>query len=239
MTTPSAYSDAGGGGGGQRSFGSPHFGASGTRTPSFAASAAAASTASIAASTSAGMGSARSVSGRPVLIASPAIAPLPGSLSPQPHHSMHSRGSVPTTVIGATPNVTVNSNPNYTTPSERHRQLHPAASSTPGYGNGSSMDAHSPLPPRSKVEAAIAAAEADPSAIHGPFKILASVRELWALGIVTVLGGHYFSWNPGLKAGMGTFSIATGLISFAYLALVMCLAEMSSCLQVPFAGNHL
>ena len=69
-------------------------------------------------------------------------------------------------------------------------------------------------------------------------------------GITVVLGGQvgstsylcscislqYFSWNVGLSAGFGSYIIATLLVGFAYYALVLSLAEMASCLQVPFAG---
>jgi amino acid transporter len=52
-----------------------------------------------------------------------------------------------------------------------------------------------------------------------------------------VLGGQTVAWNTGLSGGIGSFSIATGLIGLGYLCLCMSLAEMSSCLQVPFAGG--
>jgi hypothetical protein len=65
----------------------------------------------------------------------------------------------------------------------------------------------------------------------------AGVSHLWGLGIVIVLGGQYFSWNAGLSAGFGSFLIATVLVGVAYIGLCCSLAEMTSCLQVPFAGG--
>jgi ethanolamine permease len=46
---------------------------------------------------------------------------------------------------------------------------------------------------------------------------------------------QYFSWNPGLRAGFGSYFIATVLTCFGYVSLIMCLAEMSS--AMPFAGT--
>lgn len=61
--------------------------------------------------------------------------------------------------------------------------------------------------------------------------------DMWALGLTTAIGGHYFAWNAGLKIGFGGFLIALGLISTAFVSLVLCIAELSSAL--PFAGNKI
>lgn len=59
--------------------------------------------------------------------------------------------------------------------------------------------------------------------------------DLWALGLTTAIGGHYFAWNAGLTAGFGSFLIALFLIFTAYFTVVLCIAELSSAL--PFAGK--
>lgn len=61
--------------------------------------------------------------------------------------------------------------------------------------------------------------------------------DLWALGLTTAIGGHYFAWNAGLSAGFGSFFIALFLMATAYLCVVLCIAELSSAL--PFAGTFL
>jgi len=60
--------------------------------------------------------------------------------------------------------------------------------------------------------------------------------DLWALGLTTAIGGHYFAWNAGLSAGFGSFLIALFLIFTAYSTVVLCIAELSSAL--PFAGTN-
>jgi amino acid transporter len=49
------------------------------------------------------------------------------------------------------------------------------------------------------------------------------------------IGGQFYAWNVGLKAGVGSFVIAMLLVGTAYLCLDLCIAEMSS--AVPFAGG--
>jgi len=62
-----------------------------------------------------------------------------------------------------------------------------------------------------------------------------SYYDMWALGLTTAIGGHFFAWNEGLVTGFGGFFVALFLISTAYLSLVLCMAELSSAL--PFAGK--
>lgn len=62
-----------------------------------------------------------------------------------------------------------------------------------------------------------------------------SCYDMWALGLTTAIGGHYFAWNEGLSIGFGGFLIALFLISTAFFCLVLCMAELSSAL--PFAGE--
>lgn len=59
--------------------------------------------------------------------------------------------------------------------------------------------------------------------------------DTWALGITTVIGGQYFSFNAGFSAGFGSFAIATFLMGTAYVCLIACTSEMASAL--PFAGG--
>jgi len=60
--------------------------------------------------------------------------------------------------------------------------------------------------------------------------------DMWALGLTTAIGGHYFAWNVGLSVGFGNFLIALFLVATAFVSLVLCIAELSSAL--PFAGEQ-
>ncbi len=64
---------------------------------------------------------------------------------------------------------------------------------------------------------------------------IASVPDLWAFGIMVVIGGQYFGWNEALQMGFGSFIIAAVLISFGYLTLSLSFSELTSC--VPFGGT--
>jgi amino acid permease len=66
-------------------------------------------------------------------------------------------------------------------------------------------------------------------------KLKLSTLDLWALGITTALGGHYYLWNAGLVTGFGGVIIGFFLIASAYGCLVLCMAELSGAL--PFAGK--
>jgi len=59
--------------------------------------------------------------------------------------------------------------------------------------------------------------------------------EVWALGIVIVVGGDFFSWNEGLSYGFGSVLISTFLIGTGYAALVLCTSETFS--GLPFSGG--
>ena len=64
----------------------------------------------------------------------------------------------------------------------------------------------------------------------------AGLPELLSLAITVVLGGQAISWQEGLLGGAGSFLLSVGLIGFSYYAFCLCLAEMISCLKVPFSG---
>lgn len=66
-------------------------------------------------------------------------------------------------------------------------------------------------------------------------KLKLGVFDLWALGISTALGGHYFLWNFGLVIGFGSFMIAVFIVASAYGCLLLCISELSGAL--PFAGT--
>jgi amino acid transporter len=66
-------------------------------------------------------------------------------------------------------------------------------------------------------------------------KVLFGKHNVWAIGITSVIGGHYFGWNSGLYSGFGSYLIATVLIALAYCCLCFCASEISSAL--PFAGG--
>jgi len=59
--------------------------------------------------------------------------------------------------------------------------------------------------------------------------------DLWALGLTTAIGSHFFSWSYGLSAGFGSFIVALAFMSTAYFCLILCISELSSAL--PFAGG--
>jgi ethanolamine permease len=52
-----------------------------------------------------------------------------------------------------------------------------------------------------------------------------------------VIGGQYFSWNEGLKAGFWLYFGAVMITGSGYLCLVLCLSEITSAL--PFSGKQL
>lgn len=62
-----------------------------------------------------------------------------------------------------------------------------------------------------------------------------SVSDIWALGLTTAIGGHFYLWSACLIAGFGSFLIATLLISVGFGTLILCMAELAGAL--PFAGK--
>ena len=69
----------------------------------------------------------------------------------------------------------------------------------------------------------------------------AGVWSLWALGVGAVISGHFSGWNLGLAAGgWGGMLIAAAIMAVMFLALSLCIAEMSTTLPLnggsyPFA----
>jgi amino acid transporter len=59
--------------------------------------------------------------------------------------------------------------------------------------------------------------------------------DLWSVGITCVLGGQLIGWNSTLQGGFGTFAIGQMLMSFAYICLILCLAEIAS--AISFSGG--
>ena len=59
--------------------------------------------------------------------------------------------------------------------------------------------------------------------------------DIWALGLSTTLGGHFYLWSTGLVTGFGGLAVQTFLIFTGYAVLMFCMAELASAL--PFAGN--
>ena len=66
-------------------------------------------------------------------------------------------------------------------------------------------------------------------------KLKLNYFDLWALGITTALGGHFYLWNFALSIGMGSLIVATFIVGSGYVCLVLCMAELSGAL--PFAGQ--
>ncbi len=58
--------------------------------------------------------------------------------------------------------------------------------------------------------------------------------DIWALGLSTTLGGHFYLWSSGLVTGFGGLIVQTFLIFTGYTVLMLCMAELASAL--PFAG---
>ena len=69
----------------------------------------------------------------------------------------------------------------------------------------------------------------------------AGIWSLWALGVGAVISGHFSGWNLGLAAGgWGGMLIAAAIMAVMFLALSLCIAEMSTALPLnggsyPFA----
>ncbi|CAK4116542.1 unnamed protein product [Aphanomyces euteiches] len=62
-----------------------------------------------------------------------------------------------------------------------------------------------------------------------------SVLEVWAYGVVTVIGGQLFAWNVGLVAGTISYGLGVFVIGMAYLCMVLSTAEVAS--VVAFRGG--
>ena len=63
----------------------------------------------------------------------------------------------------------------------------------------------------------------------------ANMFDIWAYCITTVIGGIYYGWNEGMKAGFGSYAIAQVLVGFAFQVLGCSLAEIMS--TVSFSGG--
>lgn len=64
---------------------------------------------------------------------------------------------------------------------------------------------------------------------------IASVYDIYWLGLTIVLGGQLIYWNQGFHEGFWSFFGTTVMVGSGYLCLTFCLAEMTSVL--PFAGG--
>ena len=58
--------------------------------------------------------------------------------------------------------------------------------------------------------------------------------DIWALGLSTTLGGHFYLWSSGLVTGFGGLIVQTFLVFTGYTVLMLCMSELASAL--PFAG---
>jgi len=61
------------------------------------------------------------------------------------------------------------------------------------------------------------------------------VFNIWALGILIVIGGDCFSWNAELKNGFGSMITSVMLTGTAYVSYVFCSGELFS--GLPFSGG--
>jgi amino acid transporter len=64
---------------------------------------------------------------------------------------------------------------------------------------------------------------------------LASAYDIWALGIVIVIGGQYYGWNAALASGFGYYATAQILMGLAYLCYIFCVAEVVG--AIAFSGG--
>jgi len=61
--------------------------------------------------------------------------------------------------------------------------------------------------------------------------------EIWALGLTTSMGGHFYLWSAVSQTGFGGLLVTTFLVFTGYAVLLLCMAELASAL--PFAGTIL
>lgn len=59
--------------------------------------------------------------------------------------------------------------------------------------------------------------------------------DIWALGLSTTFGGHFYLWSVVSLTGFGGLLVTTFLVFTGYAALMLCVAELASAL--PFAGT--
>ena len=59
--------------------------------------------------------------------------------------------------------------------------------------------------------------------------------DIFLLGITIILGGEFSGWTVAYRGGIWNAITVTSFVSFAYLVLSLCLAEMTSAL--PFSGG--
>ncbi len=58
---------------------------------------------------------------------------------------------------------------------------------------------------------------------------------LWAIAVGLVISGDYFGWNYGFKAGIGSFFIATLIVTIFYICFAFSFTELST--SIPQAGG--
>jgi len=61
------------------------------------------------------------------------------------------------------------------------------------------------------------------------------VVDIWALGILIVIGGDFFSWNAGLQSGFGSMAVSMVITGTAYVCFVFSTGELFS--GLPFSGG--
>lgn len=71
--------------------------------------------------------------------------------------------------------------------------------------------------------------------VGSPAKI--GVAQITLFGVGIVISGHYLNWSVGLEAGYYGFLSGTLFIATGFIALMLCLAEITS--AVPFTGKKM
>lgn len=74
----------------------------------------------------------------------------------------------------------------------------------------------------------VAAEGADPRDLAGSIHI-------WALGVVTVIGGQYYGWNVALSSGAGLYLLSQLLVGVAYVVYCSCVSEIVG--AIAFSGG--
>jgi len=61
----------------------------------------------------------------------------------------------------------------------------------------------------------------------------ANTIDIWLMGLAVVIGGQMYGWNNALVTGFGTWIIAQVLMGFAFVVLMLSLAEIGSAIAFP------
>ncbi|EQC30696.1 hypothetical protein SDRG_11749 [Saprolegnia diclina VS20] len=63
----------------------------------------------------------------------------------------------------------------------------------------------------------------------------ASMCHIWALGVLTVIGGQFYGWNEALSTGFVPYFVSQVLMGLAFIAYMACASEV--CGKIQFSGG--